>query len=81
MFFAALRAVLQATVPPEKQGRVFSTQNSLFWAMGPLGLAVLGPLADVIGVQMLFLASGAVFLLVALIWALTPGVRNLEERV
>ena len=79
MFFAALKAVLQSTVPPEIQGRVFATQNSLFWAMGPLGLAILGPLADVIGIQTLFLLSGAAFFLVALTWTLTPSVRNLES--
>jgi DHA3 family macrolide efflux protein-like MFS transporter len=80
MFFASFRAILQGTVPPEMQGRVFSLRNSLFWATGPLGLAVLGPLADVIGVQPLFLLNGAAFLLVALSWALLPGVRNLEGR-
>jgi DHA3 family macrolide efflux protein-like MFS transporter len=78
MFFASFRAILQGTVPAEMQGRVFSLRNSLFWAMGPLGLAILGPLADVIGVQPLFLMDGAAFLLVALAWALLPGVRNLE---
>ena len=79
MFFAALKAVLQSTVPPEMQGRVFATQNSLFWAMAPLGLAILGPLADVIGIQTLFLLTGAAFFLVALTWTLTPSVRNLES--
>ena len=79
MFFAALRAVLQSTVPPEMQGRVFSTQSSLFWGMGPLGLALLGPLAGVTGIQTLFYLSGAVFLLVALIWALTPSIRHVED--
>lgn len=79
MFFTSLKAVLQSMVPPEMQGRVFATQNSLFWAMGPLGLAVLGPLADVIGIQTLFLLSGAAFFLVALMWTLTPSVRNLES--
>ena len=78
MFFASLRAILQSTVPPEMQGRVFSLRSSLLWAMGPLGLITLGPLADVIGVQPLFLLDGASFLLVALIWALIPSVRNLE---
>jgi hypothetical protein len=70
---------LQSRVPPEMQGRVFATQNSLVWAMGPLGLALLGPLADEIGVRPLFLLDGGAFLLVALTWALTPRVRNLED--
>lgn len=80
MFLASMRAILQSRVPPEMQGRVFALRNSLMWAMAPLGLAILGPLADGIGVQPLFLWDGAAFLLVALIWALTPSVRNLEER-
>ena len=60
------------------QGRVFATQNSLFWAMGPLGLAILGPLADRVGIQTLFLASGVIFGLVAITWAATPSIRNIE---
>jgi DHA3 family macrolide efflux protein-like MFS transporter len=79
MFHATWKAVLQSQVPPEMQGRVFSTQNSLFWAMGPLGLAVLGPLADVIGIRTLFTLSGVIFLLVSSTWALTPSVRNIES--
>ena len=80
MFFASLRAMLQSTVPPEMQGRVFATQNSLVMAMGPLGLALLGPLADEVGVQPLFVLSGAACLLVALVWALTPSVRAGRRR-
>jgi DHA3 family macrolide efflux protein-like MFS transporter len=79
MFFAALKAVLQSSVPPEMQGRVFATQNSLFGAMGPLGLAVLGPLGGRMGIQTLFLLSGVAFMLIALTWALTPSVRNMEQ--
>jgi hypothetical protein len=48
-------------------------------AMGPLGLAFLGPLADRIGIQPLFVLSGATCLLVALSWVLTPSVRRAEE--
>jgi DHA3 family macrolide efflux protein-like MFS transporter len=80
MFFAALKALLQSTVPPEMQGRVFATQNSLFGAMRPLGMAVLGPMADRIGILTLFTLSGIAFLGVALTWALTPSVRDVERR-
>ena len=47
--------------------------------MGPVGLAVLAPLADGIGIRTLFFLSGVVFLAVALTWALTPSVRDLEQ--
>lgn len=79
MGFAALRAIMQSTVPPEMQGRVFSLRASLFSAMAPLGLAVLGPLADVIGIRPIYLMDGAACLLVALVWVLAPSVRRLED--
>jgi DHA3 family macrolide efflux protein-like MFS transporter len=79
MGFAALRAIMQSTVPPEMQGRVFSLRISLFNAMAPLGLAVLGPLADAIGIRPIYLMDGAACLLVALLWSVTRSVRNLEE--
>ena len=58
---------------------MFATQNALFWAMGPLGLAVFGPLADKIGIRPLFFMSGVVFLGIAVAWSLIPAVRNLEQ--
>ena len=79
MYAAARRAVMQATVPPEMQGRVFALRSSLSRGMAPLGLAVLGPFADVTGVQSIFLMDGVACLLVVLTWILTPSVRNLED--
>jgi DHA3 family macrolide efflux protein-like MFS transporter len=79
MYSASLRAIMQSTVPPEMQGRVFSLRTSLFRGMAPLGLAVLGPLADVTGVQPIFVMDGVACLLVLLTWVLTPNVRTLED--
>jgi DHA3 family macrolide efflux protein-like MFS transporter len=76
---AALRAIMQSTVPPEMQGRVFSLRTSLFRGMAPLGLALLGPLADLTGVRPIFVMDGLACLLVLLTWALTPSVRTLEH--
>ena len=79
IFFASVRALMQSVIPPEIQGRVFSLQNSLLWSAGPLGLAIIGPLADVIGVQSPLLMRGVASLIVALIWALSPSVRRIED--
>ncbi len=57
-----LMAVMQATVDPAMQGRVFTLLSSAATAMMPLGLALAGPLADVIGVQTWFLIGGLVTL-------------------
>jgi DHA3 family macrolide efflux protein-like MFS transporter len=79
MFFASMQAMLQSTVPSEMQGRVFALQNSMTMGMGPLGLVILGPLADVIGVQPLFVMTGVSALLVAGVWLLIPSVRRVED--
>jgi len=55
-------AVMQATVDPAMQGRVFTLLSSAATAMMPLGLALAGPLADVIGVRTWFLIGGLVTL-------------------
>jgi DHA3 family macrolide efflux protein-like MFS transporter len=79
MTFVPLGAILQSVVPPEMQGRVFTAQESLFTAAAPLGLAILGPLGDLVGPRPLLVLSGAVVLLMLGIFVLTPSVRNLED--
>jgi DHA3 family macrolide efflux protein-like MFS transporter len=81
MYFASVNAILQTTVSPETQGRVFSIQNSLTYGAGPIGLLVIGPLADVIGIQSPFLMRGVAALIVGLIWVLSKSVRNIEDTV
>jgi DHA3 family macrolide efflux protein-like MFS transporter len=60
IFNGASLAVLQAKVPPEMQGRVFSLQLSAATAMAPVGLAVAGPVTDMLGSQIWFLVAGIV---------------------
>ncbi len=40
------QSIWQAKVPPEMQGRVFSARRLIAWVVGPLGIALAGPLAD-----------------------------------
>ena len=75
-----LMAVLQASVAPDMQGRVFSLVGSLAAAMSPLGLAVAGPVADAIGVQSWIIASGIACVLTGLIGFLSPAITHLGER-
>jgi DHA3 family macrolide efflux protein-like MFS transporter len=79
MTFVSLGAILQSVVPPEMQGRVFAARNSLFTAVAPLGLAILGPVGDLVGPRPLLVLSGSVVLLMLGIFVLTPSVRNLED--
>ncbi|MEW5748391.1 MAG: MFS transporter [Candidatus Thermoplasmatota archaeon] len=51
-------ALMQATIPPDKQGRVFGLMGSLIVAMTPIGLAFAGPVSDLAGVQIWFIVAG-----------------------
>lgn len=51
-------ASLQATIPPESLGRVFSLIGSLLSLAMPLGLAISGPAAEKIGVHGWFFVTG-----------------------
>lgn len=75
-----LMAVMQATVDPAMQGRVFTLTGSVSAAMAPLGLLLAGPAADRLGVQAGYLAAGAICVLMAVAAALVPAVVHLEDR-
>jgi DHA3 family macrolide efflux protein-like MFS transporter len=62
------------------QGRVFTLLRSGAWAMTPLGLAVAGPLADVVSVQAWFLLAGVATTVMGLSAFFVPAVMNIEER-
>ena len=72
-------AILQATVAPEMQGRVFTLAGSLSQAMLPLSLAVAGPVADVVGIRAWYVVGGAVFALMGVGAFFVPVIVNLEQ--
>jgi DHA3 family macrolide efflux protein-like MFS transporter len=74
-----LMAILQSTVDPEIQGRVFTLFGSLISITSPLGLAVAGPISDRLGLQVWYLLAGVLGIAVTGIFLLFPAVRNIEE--
>ncbi|HEX6385167.1 MAG TPA: MFS transporter [Anaerolineae bacterium] len=74
-----LLAIMQASVAPEMQGRVFMLFGSLISSTGPLGLILAGPLADVVGTQVWFIAAGAVTILMAAAGFFMPALLNIED--
>src|SRR6185503_17232712 len=71
-------AILQAIVPTELQGRVFTTLMSISMAMAPIGLAIAGPLADRFGIQLWFILGALICGLMAIWILLSPALLNLE---
>jgi DHA3 family macrolide efflux protein-like MFS transporter len=75
-----IAALLQATVPPEMQGRVFALLGSLFSLTTPIGLAIAGPVADLMGVPFWFLLAGLICTATALISFFVRPLIHIEDQ-
>jgi DHA3 family macrolide efflux protein-like MFS transporter len=73
-------AVLQVTVPPDVQGRVFTLLQSGGGAMAPLGLMISGPLADALGVRAWFMAAGVAMVVIGVGAFLVPDIMHIEDK-
>jgi DHA3 family macrolide efflux protein-like MFS transporter len=72
-FSTSSMTLLQETVEPERQGRVFGFVGIVMAVAMPLGMAVLGPLADIVSVEILLIATGALTVFVAVVAVLLPA--------
>jgi MFS transporter, DHA3 family, macrolide efflux protein len=77
---ASLFTILQSTITPEMQGRVFALGRSLATAAIPLGMLVAGPLADEVGVRALFLGAGIIYIFLGVGAFFIPALMQLEEQ-
>ena len=72
--------LLQETVEPERQGRVFGFVGIVMAVAMPIGMLVFGPLADVVPVEAILVGSGiATFVVVGLALWLPAGRRAVAE--
>lgn len=71
-------AVIQSTVEPDIQARVMSLMGSVSAGAAPLGLLIAGPVSDIVGIQIWFVISGVVCILLALSGLAIPAVMNIE---
>jgi DHA3 family macrolide efflux protein-like MFS transporter len=72
-FSTSSMTLLQETVEPERQGRVFGFVGIVMAVAMPFGMAVLGPLADIVSVEILLIATGAITALIAVVAVLLPA--------
>ena len=71
-------AILQTTVPPDIQGRVFGVTFSLLSLSSPLGLVLAGPLSDRLGLPIWYAAAGVLALLLGSVGFLIPTLVRIE---
>jgi len=73
-------AILQSTIAPEIQGRVFSLVASLGGIAMPLGLIAAGPVSDLLSLQVWFIAAGVMGLAGAVALYAIPAAATIEDR-
>jgi len=74
-----LTAIFQSVIPHDIQGRVFTIMGAISAAATPLGLAIAGPLADVIGIRSLYYIAGIGTFISGIAFVFIPAVMNLEN--
>jgi DHA3 family macrolide efflux protein-like MFS transporter len=72
-------AALQAIVPADYQGRVFTLVGSLAGLMAPLGLLLAAPVAEWLGVRSWYLIAGSVCVLAGSGAFLVPSIAHIED--
>jgi DHA3 family macrolide efflux protein-like MFS transporter len=71
--------LLQETVEPERQGRVFGFVGIVMAVAMPLGMVIFGPLADVVPIEVLLIAAGLLtFIVIGAAVGLPAGRRAVE---
>jgi DHA3 family macrolide efflux protein-like MFS transporter len=75
----AIGAILQTTVAPDMQGRVFTLVGSIAMGMSPIGLIIAGPVADAFGIQTWYWVGGMVCALLGVSGFFIPALMNIEK--
>jgi len=73
-------AVLQASVPPEIQGRVLTVALNGTAATDPIGLMIAGPLASVVGISIWYILGGFITLIMGVGSFFVPAIMQIENR-
>jgi DHA3 family macrolide efflux protein-like MFS transporter len=75
-FSTPTMTLLQETVEPERQGRVFGFVGIVMAVAMPIGMVVFGPLADVVSVEVLLVAAGILTFIAVGVAVLVPSGRR-----
>ncbi len=74
-----LHAIMQARVPPEMQGRVFTLIGSACAAMMPISMLVAAPIAEWLGVRAWFLIGGGATILMGSAAFMNKKIIHIED--
>jgi len=74
-----LMAIMQSTVDPEMQGRVFSLLVAGATAMMPLSLVIAGPVSDRFGIRFWYIFGGIACILMVIAASFNSAIMNIEN--
>ena len=67
-------------VPDGMRGRVFGVGNAAAWIAMPVGVLIAGPAIEAFGLRATLLATGAVYIVVAVLTIWAPSLADLDRR-
>jgi DHA3 family macrolide efflux protein-like MFS transporter len=73
-----LMTLMQMKVPAQKIGRVTAINSTLAMAISPLGTIIAGPIADLLGIQNLFILCGVFGIIITLIVWIFSDMKEIE---
>ncbi len=79
MIDGPIMAIFQGTISPEMQGRVLTLVISLGSITSPLGLSVAGPVTDLLGIRIWYLAAGLLCGSMGVASYFAPAIVNIEQ--
>lgn len=72
-------SVMQTQAPPQLRGRVVGVMTSMAYAAGPVGFMLAGPLVDMFGLQITFLALAVPIVIIGLVCPWLRPLRDLDS--
>lgn len=79
-YHGVLSSIYQTNISPVYLGRVFSLTSSVRMIAMPLGLILSGTFAEIIGVNIWYLISGILSVVIAIVCALLPSLRKQSKK-
>jgi len=74
-----IMAIMQSTIAPDMQGRVFSLLGAGAIAMMPVSLLIAGPISDSLGIRFWYIFGGTVCIIMMLVSLSIPAIIHIED--
>jgi MFS family permease len=74
-----MSTLVQTRIPPNEQGRVYGVQMSVFYAVPPIAMLIIGGAVEQLGLAWTYLALAVLLAAFSIAAMLSPGVKELDQ--